>query len=165
MTSRFTKKGPWRLSGCWYPTGREPKNVVARGFNKVNHCCPWSGLKKFYSCWYSCWCSGTWLGWRWQKIQRRHQLGQCGWYASVSWARPAWYLFCHTPMCKVYSLKDALNQIGRNLEGTIKKGLVLNPSDTFKIDCYPIGHKTTNRIHIVCAVKLGMSFAWPTVKS
>ncbi len=48
-----------------------------------------------------------------------------------------------THQCTQYthSLKqtheDALKQIGRYLKGTTKNGLILNPSDTFKIDCYP----------------------------
>jgi hypothetical protein len=33
--------------------------------------------------------------------------------------------------------EDALKQIGRYLKGTIKNGLILNPSNNFKIDCYP----------------------------
>jgi hypothetical protein len=30
-----------------------------------------------------------------------------------------------------------LKQIGWYLKGTIKNGLILNPSNTFEIDCYP----------------------------
>jgi hypothetical protein len=33
--------------------------------------------------------------------------------------------------------EDALRQIRRYLKGTIKNGLILNLSNTFKIDCYP----------------------------
>jgi hypothetical protein len=33
--------------------------------------------------------------------------------------------------------EDALKQIGQYLKGTITNGFILNPSDTFKIDCYP----------------------------
>jgi hypothetical protein len=35
------------------------------------------------------------------------------------------------------SHEDALRRIGRYLKGTSKNGLVLTPSDDFKIDCYP----------------------------
>ncbi len=35
------------------------------------------------------------------------------------------------------TLEDVLKRIGRYLKGTIKNGLIFNPSDTFKIDCYP----------------------------
>ncbi len=33
--------------------------------------------------------------------------------------------------------EDVLKLIGWYLKGTIRNGLILNPSDTFKIDCYP----------------------------
>jgi hypothetical protein len=35
------------------------------------------------------------------------------------------------------SHEDALKRIGRYLKGTLTKGLILNPSDDFRIDCYP----------------------------
>jgi hypothetical protein len=35
------------------------------------------------------------------------------------------------------SHEDALIRIGRYLKGTLHNGLVLTPSDNFKIDCYP----------------------------
>jgi hypothetical protein len=35
------------------------------------------------------------------------------------------------------SHEDALKRIGRYLKGTLKNGLILTPSDDFKIDCYP----------------------------
>jgi hypothetical protein len=35
------------------------------------------------------------------------------------------------------SHKDALKQIGHYLKGTLTKGLILNPSKTLNIDCYP----------------------------
>ena len=35
------------------------------------------------------------------------------------------------------SYLDALKRIGRYLKGTLKNGLILNPSDTFQVDCYP----------------------------
>ncbi len=35
------------------------------------------------------------------------------------------------------SHEDALKRIGRYLKGTLDKGLILNPSDELKIDCYP----------------------------
>ncbi len=44
----------------------------------------------------------------------------------------AWYT--HSPR---QTHEDGLKQIGWYLKGTIKNGLILNPSDTFKIDCYP----------------------------
>ncbi len=33
--------------------------------------------------------------------------------------------------------ENALKQIGQYLKGTIDKGLILNPSNEFKLDCYP----------------------------
>jgi hypothetical protein len=42
--------------------------------------------------------------------------------------------FTHSPK---QTHEDALKQIGRYLKGKIKNGLILNPSNTFKIDCYP----------------------------
>ena len=35
------------------------------------------------------------------------------------------------------SHEDALKRIGRYLKGTLENGLILNPSDELKIDCYP----------------------------
>ncbi len=35
------------------------------------------------------------------------------------------------------SHEDALKRIGRYLKGTLTKGLILNPSMTINIDCYP----------------------------
>ena len=35
------------------------------------------------------------------------------------------------------SHEDALKRIGRYLKGTLHQGLILNPSDSLKIDCYP----------------------------
>jgi hypothetical protein len=35
------------------------------------------------------------------------------------------------------SHEDALKRIGCYLKGTVKRGLILNPSSSLKIDCYP----------------------------
>ncbi len=35
------------------------------------------------------------------------------------------------------SHEDALQRIGRYLKGTLGKGLIFNPSESLKIDCYP----------------------------
>ncbi len=76
-----------------------------------------------------------------------------------------------THQCAQYthSLKqtheDALKRIGRYLKGTIKNGLILNPSNTFKIDCYPdadlqaYGYETTNMTQIACTGAPVASFA------
>jgi hypothetical protein len=42
-----------------------------------------------------------------------------------------------TPILQKQSHEDALKQIGCYLKGTLTKGLLLNPSKTFNIDCYP----------------------------
>jgi len=42
--------------------------------------------------------------------------------------------FTHSPK---QSHEDALKRIGRYLKGTLNQGLILNPSETLKIECYP----------------------------
>jgi hypothetical protein len=44
----------------------------------------------------------------------------------------AWYTFAPKQ-----SHEDALKRIGCYLKGTLDKGLIVNPSDNLKIDCYP----------------------------
>ena len=44
------------------------------------------------------------------------------------------YEYTHSPK---QSHEAALQRIGRYLKGTLKKDLVLHPSENFKIDCYP----------------------------
>jgi hypothetical protein len=58
--------------------------------------------------------------------------------------------------------ENALKKIGRYLKGTLDQGLILNPSNTMKIDCYPdadfagLWKKTMCKIHTVYAVGPGM---------
>jgi hypothetical protein len=42
-------------------------------------------------------------------------------------------VFFYTSMCH----EDAFKRIGRYLKGTLHKGLILNPINDLKIDCYP----------------------------
>ncbi len=42
--------------------------------------------------------------------------------------------YTHSPK---QSHEDALIRIGRYLKGTLQKGLILTPSENFKMDCYP----------------------------
>jgi hypothetical protein len=53
---------------------------------------------------------------------------------NISFATHQCACYTHAPK---QSHKDALKQIGRYLKGTLNNGLVLTPSDNFKIDCYP----------------------------
>ena len=52
----------------------------------------------------------------------------------ISFATHQCACYTHSPK---QSHEDALKQIGRYLKGTLKQGLILNPSKTLKIDCYP----------------------------
>ena len=52
----------------------------------------------------------------------------------ISFATHQCARYTHSPK---QSHEAALQQIGRYLKGTLKKGLVLHPSKNFKIDCYP----------------------------
>jgi hypothetical protein len=52
----------------------------------------------------------------------------------ISFATHQCARYTHSPK---QSHEDALICIGRYLKGTFQRGLVLTPSDTFKIDCYP----------------------------
>ncbi len=52
----------------------------------------------------------------------------------ISFATHQCAQYTHSPK---QTHEDALKQIGQYLKGTIKNSLILNPSDTFKIDCYP----------------------------
>jgi hypothetical protein len=52
----------------------------------------------------------------------------------ISFAMHQCARYTHSPK---QSHKDALKRIGRYLKGTLKNGLILTPSDDFKIDCYP----------------------------
>jgi hypothetical protein len=52
----------------------------------------------------------------------------------ISFAMHQCARYTHSPK---QSHEDALKQIGRYLKGTLKNGLILTPSDDFKIDCYP----------------------------
>jgi hypothetical protein len=52
----------------------------------------------------------------------------------ISFATHQCARYTHSPK---QSHKDALKRIGRYLKGTLKNGLILTPSDDFKIDCYP----------------------------
>jgi hypothetical protein len=52
----------------------------------------------------------------------------------ISFATHQCARYTHSPK---QSHKDALKQIGRYLKGTLTKGLILNPSKTLNIDCYP----------------------------
>jgi hypothetical protein len=55
------------------------------------------------------------------------------------------------------SHKDALVRTKSYLKGTLDKGLILNPSSSFKINCYPYanfqacGQGMINKTHIVFA--------------
>ncbi len=52
----------------------------------------------------------------------------------ISFATHQCACYTHSPK---QSHKDALKQIRRYLKGTLKQGLIMNPSDTLKIDCCP----------------------------
>ena len=52
----------------------------------------------------------------------------------ISFATHQCAQYNHSPK---QSYVDALKRIGRYLKGTLKNGLILNPSDTFQVDCYP----------------------------
>jgi hypothetical protein len=52
----------------------------------------------------------------------------------ISFATHQCARYTHSPK---QSHEDALIRIGRYLKGTLQRGLILTPSDTFKIDCYP----------------------------
>ena len=52
----------------------------------------------------------------------------------ISFATHQCARYTHSPK---QSHKDALKRIGRYLKGPLKQGLILNPSKTLKIDCYP----------------------------
>ena len=52
----------------------------------------------------------------------------------ISFATHQCASYTHLPK---QSHQDALKQIGHYLKGTLKQGLIMNPSDTLKIDCYP----------------------------
>jgi hypothetical protein len=55
-------------------------------------------------------------------------------WPDISFATHQCARYTHSPK-KTH--EDALKQIGRYSKGTIKNVLILNPSNTFKIDCYP----------------------------
>ncbi len=52
----------------------------------------------------------------------------------ISFAMHQCARYTHSPK---QSCKDALKRIRRYLKGTLKNGLILTPSNDFKIDCYP----------------------------
>jgi hypothetical protein len=52
----------------------------------------------------------------------------------ISFATHQCARYTHLPKL---SHKNAVKKIGRYLKGTLEQGLILNPSDTLKIDCYP----------------------------
>jgi hypothetical protein len=52
----------------------------------------------------------------------------------ISFATHQCARYNHSPK---QSHEDALKRIGRYLKGTLTKGLILNPSKTINIDCYP----------------------------
>jgi hypothetical protein len=52
----------------------------------------------------------------------------------ISFATHQCARYTHSPK---QSHEDALKRIGRYLKGTLKQGLILNPSKTLKINCYP----------------------------
>jgi hypothetical protein len=55
-------------------------------------------------------------------------------WPDISFATHQCARYTHSPK---QTHEDALKQIGQYLKGTIKNGLILNPSNTFEIDCYP----------------------------
>ncbi len=55
-------------------------------------------------------------------------------HPDVSFATHQCAQYTHSPK---QSQEDALKRIGRYLKGTLTKGLILNPSKTLNIDCYP----------------------------
>jgi hypothetical protein len=55
-------------------------------------------------------------------------------WPDISFATHQCAQYTHSPK---RTHENALKQFGRYLKGTIKNGLILNPSSTFKIDCYP----------------------------
>jgi hypothetical protein len=55
-------------------------------------------------------------------------------WPDISFATHQCAQYTHSPK---QTHEDVLKQIGQYLKGTIKNGLILNPSNTFKIDCYP----------------------------
>ena len=75
--------------------------------------------------------------------------------------------------CARYTFKPTkrhvatLKRIGRYLKGTADKGLILHPSRSLQVDCYPdadfaglYGHEDPH----VFAVALGMSSVWQDVQ-
>jgi hypothetical protein len=54
-------------------------------------------------------------------------------WPDISFATHQCTQYTHSPK---QTHEDALKRIGRYLKGTIKNGLILSPSNTFKIDCY-----------------------------
>jgi hypothetical protein len=83
----------------------------------------------------------------------------------ISFATHQCARYTHSPK---QSHEDALIRIGRYLKGTLQRGLVLTPSDTFKIDCYPdadfagLWGQEDKRTHIVSGVGQATSSALPT---
>ncbi len=53
---------------------------------------------------------------------------------NISFAMHQCARYNHSPK---QSHEDALKRIGCYMKGTVKKGLILNPSSSLKIDCYP----------------------------
>ncbi len=55
-------------------------------------------------------------------------------HPDISFATHQFARYTHLPKL---SHENALKKIGRYLKGTLDQGLILNPSNTMKIDCYP----------------------------
>jgi hypothetical protein len=64
-----------------------------------------------------------------------------GMHLYLGHSRPAISFATHQCACYTHlpkqSHEDALKGIGCYLKGTLKQGLIMNPSNTLKIDCYP----------------------------
>jgi hypothetical protein len=55
-------------------------------------------------------------------------------HSDISFATHQCARYNHSPK---QSHEDALKRIGHYLKGTLTKGLILNPSKTININCYP----------------------------